>query len=119
MMRMLKLSFYIVVGSYTTLFLISFLMIGKFDGTKVGVWGFILGFILLFTALPFHKIIYFGGRGLLGVQSHVIPGDEHLHHKIHKLYEKEQIGQNQGSSQRQDVLTIAGISIILIAVFLV
>ncbi|WP_102262553.1 hypothetical protein [Mesobacillus jeotgali] len=119
MMKRLKLSFYIVVGSYTTLILISFLMIGNFDGTKVGVWGFILGFILLFTALPFHKIIYFGGRGLMGVQSAEIPGDEHLHHKIHKQYEKEQIGQNQGSSQRQDVLTIAGISVIIIAVFLV
>ncbi|MBT2695689.1 hypothetical protein [Bacillus sp. ISL-55] len=119
MKKRLKLSFYIVAGSYTALFLISFLMLGKFDGNMVGICGFILGFILLFAALPFHKLVYFGGRGLMGVQSPEIPGDEHLHHKIHKQYEKEQIGQNQGSSQRQDVLTIAGISIILIAVFLV
>lgn len=119
MMGRLKLSFYIVVGSYAALFLILFLMIGKFDGNMVGIWGLILGFILLFAALPFHKIVYFGGRGLMGAQSPEIPGDEHLYHKIHKQYDKEQIGQNQGSSQRQDVLTIAGISIILIAVFLV
>jgi hypothetical protein len=119
-MRRLKLSFYIVGGSYAALFLILFLMIGKFDGNMVGIWGLILGFILLFAALPFHKLVYFGGRGLMGVQSPEIPGDEHLHHKIHKQYEKEQSGQNpKAASQRQDVLTIAGISIILIAVFLV
>lgn len=116
MMGRLKLSFYIVVGSYAALFLILFLMIGKFDGNMVGIWGLILGFILLFAALPFHKLVYFGGRG----QSPEIPGDEHLHHKIHKQYKKEQIGQNpKAASQRKDVLTIAGISIILIAVFLV
>ncbi|GAE44758.1 hypothetical protein [Mesobacillus boroniphilus] len=55
----------------------------------------------------------------MGVQSPEIPGDEHLHHKIHKQYEKEQIGQNQAISQRLDVLTIAGISMIIIGVFLV
>ncbi|GAM12356.1 hypothetical protein [Mesobacillus selenatarsenatis] len=119
MKRSLKLSFYIVIGSYAALFLILFLMIGKFDGNMVGIWGLILGFILLFAALPFHKLVYFGGRGLMGVQAPEIPGDEHLHHKIHKQYEKEQIVKNQGSSQRQDILTIAGISIILIAVFLI
>jgi hypothetical protein len=119
MKRRLKLSLYIVVGSYAAFSLILFLMIGKFDKSIVGMWGLLLGFILLIAALPFHKIIYFGGRGLMGVQSPEIPGDEHLHHKIHQQSEKEQIGQNQGSSQREDVLTIAGITIILIAVFLV
>lgn len=119
MKRRLKHSFYIVVCSYAAFSLILFLMIGKVDASIVGMWGLLLGFLLLIAALPFHKIIYFGGRGLMGVQSPEIPADEHMHHKIHKQYEKEQVGQNQGSSQRQDVLTIAGITIILIAVFLV
>ena len=119
MKRRLKLSFYIVVSSYAALSLILFIMIGKFNANMVGMWGLILGFILLIAALPFHKIIYFGGRGLMGVQSPEIPGDEHLHHKLHKQYEKEQIGENRGNSYRRDVLTISGISIILIAVFLV
>ncbi|ESU33342.1 hypothetical protein G3A_06585 [Bacillus sp. 17376] len=119
MSRRLKLSFYIVVSSYAALSLIVFLMTGKLDGSMVGTWGLLLGFLLLIAALPFHKIFYFGGRGLMGVQSPEIPGDEHLHHKIHKQYEKEQIGQNQAISQRLDVLTIAGISMIIIGVFLV
>ena len=118
MLKVLKISFLLVIVSYMLLLLFCYLFIGRLDGGIIGMWGLLLGFLLLFAALPFHKIVFFGGRGVMGVQSPEIPHDEHLHYKIHKEYEKERRA-NTRTKRWQDIFSIAGIIIILISVFMV
>ncbi|MBS8263917.1 hypothetical protein DYI25_05640 [Mesobacillus boroniphilus] len=119
MLKILKVSFFLVVGSYTILLLFSYLLSGRLDASIIGMWGLLIGFSLLIAALPFHKIVFFGGRGIMGAQSPEIPHDEHLHHKVYKEYEKERKAESPKTRQHQDVLSITGIAIILIAVFMV
>ncbi|WP_167834059.1 hypothetical protein [Mesobacillus selenatarsenatis] len=119
MLEKFKISFFIVVGSYALLVLASYLFNGEFDTSIIGMWGLILGLLMLIAALPLHKIVFFGGRGIMGVQSPEIPGDEHLHNKIHKSYEKEHKEEISINRPLQDVLSLAGIIIILISLFMV
>lgn len=55
----------------------------------------------------------------MGVQSPEIPGDEHLHQKLQKIYEKERSDKNPKNQQRQDIFSIAGITIFLLSLFMV
>jgi hypothetical protein len=82
------------------------------------MWGLLTGIIMLIGALPLHKITYFGGRGIIDSQTPEIPPTEHLHHKIHKQYEKEQTNEID-KKKIQDVLSIAGVLTIIVSIFLI
>ncbi|WP_409250621.1 hypothetical protein V1502_10610 [Bacillus sp. SCS-153A] len=115
MKERLFISLFLIFINYTILVLLSYLLYSTFNLNDIGSWGLVSGFILLVCALPIHKITYFGGRGLGGVQSPEVPPDEHLHQKIHKQYEKE----TKIKPKHQDILTITGLAIIVISIFLI
>lgn len=107
----------IAVADYILLLILSLIFYSEIEADFIGMWGLITGFIMLIGALPLHKITYFGGRGIMGSQTPEIPPDEHLHHKIHKQYEKEQKNEIDKNKKFQDVLTIAGVLIIIVSIF--
>jgi len=119
MLNKLKISFFIVIGCYAIVGLVSFLIIGKIDSSIIGLWGLLFGSLLLVAAFPLYKMVFFGGRGIMGVQSPEIPGDEHLHQKIHKSYERENKDEVSKYQRHQDIVTISGITIILISIFII
>lgn len=117
--KKLKISIIIVASNYILLAFLSFVSELKFDTDFIGKWGLLSGFLLLLGALPLYKMVYFGGRGIIGSQSPEIPPDEHLHQKLHNQYEKENKSKIKKDSKHQDVLTISGITIILISLFMI
>ena len=116
MRKTLLYSWMIIIMNYMILAVLSYLFNSTVNWTDIGAWGLVSGFLLLISALPIHKITYFGGRGLMGVQSPEIPPDEHLHEKVSKSYEAEK--KNKIERKYQDIATIAGAVIIFISVIL-
>ncbi|EDL66624.1 hypothetical protein BSG1_04690 [Bacillus sp. SG-1] len=106
----------IIIVNYMILAVLSYLFNSTVNWTDIGAWGLVTGFLLLISALPLHKIIYFGGKGIMGVQSPEIPPDEHLHEKFRKSYEAEK--ENKLERKYQDIATIAGAVIIFISLIL-
>lgn len=117
-MKKIKISLMIVILNYLFLIVLSYLFTSKIELAFIGVWGLLAGFICLIGALPLYKILYFGGRGIAGTQSPQIPYDEHLDQKVHRQYEKEERDKSGKNRAYQDILTIAGIMIVLIAIFI-
>jgi hypothetical protein len=103
-------AFLLVFVIFVFLTLLTFVFNGTFHHEFLGKWGALSGFLLLLAALPFHSIVFFGGRGAMGSQSPEIPPDEHLNREIHK--------HNQTDRKFQDVLAFAGLTVILISFFL-
>jgi hypothetical protein len=118
MRKKLQISASMVASTYVILSALSFFSYSEFDQDFIGVLGFFIGFLLLFLALPYWKIVYFRGRGISGIQSPETPPDEHLHHQLHLQYEKENKRLLEKNRTYHDVLTIAGLSIIFISLFL-
>ncbi|RSD28692.1 hypothetical protein [Mesobacillus subterraneus] len=116
MKRKLVLSFLIVISIYTTISILSFILLSQIDRDFIGMGGLLAGFLLLISILPLWKIIYFGGRGMMGVQSHILPPDEHLHQKLHQHVKEENRSKNE--RKMDDILTISGGIVILISLFM-
>ncbi|WP_233143879.1 hypothetical protein [Lottiidibacillus patelloidae] len=114
MLKKFQLSCVLVLSTYILLALLSFVANGKFDIEFLGKWGLLSGFLLLIGTLPFFKTTYFGGRGLMGSQTPEIPPDEHLNNNIHQLNEKI----IEKDKRYQDVLTLAGIVIIVLSLIM-
>ncbi|WP_138416374.1 hypothetical protein [Aquibacillus sediminis] len=114
MHKKLSYSIGIVAVLFLLLIVASILVQSTIAASFIGKWGLLLGFALLLVALPLYKVIYFGGRGLVGSQTPEIPADEHLHQQTHRYYEKD-----RKPNLYQDVCTIAGILMIVISIFIV
>ncbi|MRH43544.1 hypothetical protein GH741_12725 [Aquibacillus halophilus] len=119
MRKIIQVSLTIVVFNYVLLTVLSFVFTSNFELDFIGKWGLLSGFLLLIGALPFFKVAYFGGRGIMGVQTPEIPPDEHLHHKVHSQHEKENEKEIEKNRKYQDMLTIAGITIIVLSILMV
>lgn len=114
--KRLPYSLLIVFVSYVILMVLSFVFNSGVDRSFLGKWGLLTGFIFLLLALPLHRVTFFGGRGVMGVQTPEISPDEHLHQKLHQQSEREQSHKHR---KNQDVCTLSGIFITVIAMFLV
>ena len=114
MLKRIQWILIIISLNYLLLIVLSFLFNSGISMRFLGNWGLLTGFILLVSALPLHKVVYYGGRGVAGSQTPEIPPDEHLHEKAQKQSEKP-----MNFSRFQDSFTISGIIVLVISFLII
>ena len=114
MLKKLKISILMVACIYILISILSVIVHSKVDADFIGKWGLVSGFILLITAVPLFKIVFYGGS----VHKSALPYDEQMRQKALQQYEKEYEKDSEKNSRIQDIFAIAGIILIVLSIFI-
>ncbi|MBA2176060.1 hypothetical protein H0266_14280 [Halobacillus locisalis] len=114
MLKRMQSILLIVSLNYLLLTVLSLIFNSRISMEFLGNWGLLTGLVILISALPLHKVVYYGGRGMAGSQTPEIPPDEHIHEKVKKK------SKRSGDFNRfQDSLTISGVIVLVISFMII
>ncbi|MBN9653434.1 hypothetical protein J0K78_04070 [Halobacillus sp. GSS1] len=102
---------------YFLVLLSSFFFHNSIDMDYLSKVGLAVGFIVLIGALPLKKVAHYSGRGVMGSHPE-LPSDDYIQNKMQDKFSKTKQTENKLDAY-QDIFTLSGVIIILIAILMI